>query len=128
MKLNNCFTFRPRRVFHSGGPVAEGASRKFFCAAAIERFSGCEIKSTRNHGDTLGFRMGVWRDMIALRKLKTHHERAFLRWVAFEHSHLCARGQSRWPCFPVNSRWLIKAHVCRLRLFGRGPRQAEAQG
>src|SRR5207247_8325270 len=58
MKLNNCFTFRPRRVFHSGRPVTEGASRKFFCAAAIKRFSGRKIKSTRNHSDSARFSDG----------------------------------------------------------------------
>ena len=128
MKLDNCFDFRPRRVFHASRPVTEGASRKFFCAAAIERFSGREIKNTRNHSDTLGFRMGMRRDMIAFGKLKTHHERAFFRWIAFEYSHLCARRQRRWRYFPFNSRRRIKAHVCGLRLFGRGPRPGEAQG
>src|SRR5207248_10743974 len=99
MKLDNCFTFRPRRVFHSGRPVTEGASRKLFCAAAIKRFCGRNIKSTRNHSDSLGFQMGMRRDMIALRKLKTHHERAFHGWVAFEYRYLCGKRHCRWYGF-----------------------------
>jgi hypothetical protein len=128
MKLDNCFTFRPRRVFHSCGPVAEGASRKFFCAIAIERFSGCQIKSTRNHSDTLGFWMGMRRDMIALRKLKTHYERAFFRWVAFEYSHPCARRQSRRRCFPFDSCRRIEMHVGGLHFFSGRLRVDEGDG
>jgi hypothetical protein len=75
MKLDDCFALRPRRVFHAGGPVTERTSRKFFCAAAIEGFSGCEIKNTRNHSDPLSLGMGMRRDMIALRKFKTHYKR-----------------------------------------------------
>src|SRR6266545_3821915 len=119
MKLDNCFTFRPSGVLHTSGPVTEGTSRKLFRAAAIERFSGREIKDTRNHSDALSLWMRMRRDMIAVRKLKSHHERAFFGWVAFEHSHLCARRQSRWPGYPFDSRRRIESHVCRLRVFGR---------
>ncbi len=44
MELNERLAFGPRRVFHAGGPVTEGASREFFRAAAIERFSSREIQ------------------------------------------------------------------------------------
>ena len=119
VKLDNCFTFRPRRVFHASRPVTERPGGKLFGANAIERFSCRKIKSTRNHSDPLSLRMGMRRDMIALRKLKTHYKGTFFRRIAFEYSHPCARRQSRWPCFPFNSRWRIKTHVCALRLFGR---------
>ena len=70
VKLNYRIAFRPRRVFHSSGPVTEGPCRKFFCAIAIKRFSGREMKSTRNHRDALSFWMGMRCDMIAVRELK----------------------------------------------------------
>src|SRR4029077_8825041 len=115
VKLNYRNTFRPPRVFHSGGPVTEGPCRKFFCALAIKRFAGREIKRTRNHRDALSFWMGMWCDMIAVRKLETHYERTFLRWIAFEHSHLCARRQGGWPRFPFNGFTRVKTHVRGLR-------------
>ena len=102
VKLNYRIAFRPRRVFHSSGPVTEGPCWKFFRAIAIKRFSGREIKSTRNHRDALSFWMGMRCDMIAVRKLEAYYERTFFRWIAFEHSHLCPRRQGGWSRFPFN--------------------------
>jgi hypothetical protein len=62
MELNDSLAFGPRSVFHAGGPVTEGPSRKFLCAIAIERFSCCEMQGARNYGDPLGLQMGVRRD------------------------------------------------------------------
>src|SRR5206468_5687197 len=39
MELDHSLSFGPRRVFHASGPVTKGPGRKFFRAAAIERFS-----------------------------------------------------------------------------------------
>src|SRR5438128_1009319 len=117
--LYDRLAFGPGGVFHACWPVSEGPGRKSFRAAAVERDSGCEIQNTRNHSDPLSLWMGVRRDMIAVRELKSDHKRAFFRWVAFEHSHLCASRQSRRPCFPFNNCSRIKMHVSRLRLFGR---------
>ena len=128
MKLDNCFTFRPRGVFHAGGPVTEGPGRKFFRAAAIERFSSREIQNTRNHSDPLSLWMGMRWDMIAVRKLKTYYERAFFRWVAFEYSHLCARRQSRRRSFPFDSCRRIKMHVGGLHFFSGQLRVDEDDG
>jgi len=111
VELNDSLSLGPRSVFHAGWPVTEGPGRKFFRAAAIERFSSREMQNTRNHSDPLSPWMSMRRDMIAVRKLKSDHERAFFRWVAFEYSHLCARGQSRRRCFPFDSCRRIEMHV-----------------
>src|SRR5881394_3417295 len=111
MKLDDRFTFRPPGVFHSGGPVTKRACRKFFCTGPIERFSSRELKSTGNHGDSLCLWVGMRWDMVAVRKLKAHHERTFFRWIAFQHSHLRPGRQNRWSLLPFDSRWRIKAHV-----------------
>jgi len=117
VELNDSLSFGPGGVYHAGGPVTEGPGRKFFRAAAIERFSSGEMQNTRNHSDPLSLWMGMRRDMIAVRKLKPDHERAFFRWVAFEYGHLCARRQSRRPCFPFDSCRRIEMHVGGLRFF-----------
>ena len=117
--MDDCLAFGPSGVFHASWPVTKGPGRKFFCASAIKCVSGCEIKSTRNHSDTLSLRMGVWRDMIAVRKLKTHHECAFFRWVAFEYSHFCARRQSSGSGLPIDRRRRVKVHVYGLALLGK---------
>src|SRR6266498_1572709 len=119
VKLNDRFAFGPGGMFHSSGPETERSGRKPFCTISIERFSSCEMKDPRNHSDTLGFWMGVRCDMIAVRELKAYHERAFLRWIAFEHGHLCARGQSRRARLPFDCRRRIQVHVVRRHLAGR---------
>ncbi len=85
MELNDRLSFGPAGVFHSGGPVTEGPCRKFFRAIAIECFSGREQKVARNHRDPFSFWMGMRRNVIAIRKLETYYEWAFLCWVAFEY-------------------------------------------
>ncbi len=62
--------------------------------------------------------MGMRCDMIAIRELETHYERTFLRWIAFEHSHLCAGRQGGWSRFPFNGFSRVKTHVRGLRVFG----------
>src|SRR5262245_47154351 len=119
MELDDCFAISPSSMFHSSRPVAERAGWKFFRAAAIERLTGRKIKRPRNHSDPLSLRMGMWRDMIARGKLKTHYEGPFLRWVAFKHGHLCAGRYSRRPRFPFDGYGRIKAHVCGVGLNGR---------
>src|SRR5213083_2930241 len=118
VKLNDRFAFGPGGMFHSSWPVTEGPCGKFFCAIAIKRFAGREVKSTRNHRDALSFWMGMRCDMITVRELKAYHEGAFLRRIAFEHGHLCARGQGGWSRFPFNGFSRVKTHVRGLRVFG----------
>src|ERR1043166_3895588 len=77
------------------------------------------MKSTRNYRDALSFWMGMRRDMIAVRELETHYEPTFFGWIAFEHSHLCARRQRGWSRFPFNGFSGIKTHVPGLHVFGR---------
>ena len=38
-------------------------------------------------------------DVIAIRKLKAHHERAFFRWVAFERAIFAPAGKAAGPVF-----------------------------
>src|SRR5262245_18547104 len=118
VKLNNRIALRPRRVFHSGGPVTERPCRKFLGAIAIKRYSHREMKSTRNHRDALSFWMGMRCDMIAVREFETHCEPTFFGWIAFEHRHRCARRQGDWSRFPFNVCSRIKTHVCGLPVFG----------
>src|SRR5882724_5052935 len=128
VELNDSLSLGPGGMFHAGWPVTEGAGRKFFRAAAIERFSSGEMQNTRNHCDPLSLWMGMRRDMIAVRKLKSDHERAFFRWVAFEYSHLCAQGQSRWCCFPFDSWRRIELHACGWHFFSGQLRADEDDG
>ena len=118
MELDDGLSFRPGGVFHPSKPVTEGPGGEFFRAVAIERFSGREIKVTRNHCDPFRLWMGMWRNVIAVRKLETHYERVFLCWVAFEHGHFGASRYSRWSRFPFNGSRRIKTHLGGLRLFG----------
>src|SRR6516165_1642308 len=119
MELDDRLSFSPAGVFHPGRPVTEGPGGEFFRATAIECFSSGEIKVTRNHCDSFSFWMGMWRNVIAVRKLEAHYERAFLCWVAFEYGHLRARRYSRWSWFPLNGCRRIKTHLGGLRFFGR---------
>ena len=91
----------------------------FIASAHPNQGRPCKIKGARNYGDPLSLRMGMRRDVIAVRKLKTYYKWTFLCRVAFEHSHLCARRQGRWPRFPLNTCRRVKTHVSRLGLLGR---------
>src|SRR5258707_3031059 len=66
MELNDRLAFGPRRVFHASGIVTEGASREFFRAAAIERFSSRAIQCSLDHSATLSLLMGMPRGMICV--------------------------------------------------------------